>query len=159
MTNQITTHKTIESPFTKTKYTIRPLDLYILSTFSKPETPELKKLRQEISDRLGDLENEKELQLKTKKKDPQKLVAIEESLNKVYEKIAQEKKGDESEITNRQKVIEHGTVSPKIDSFDKFLDLGIDGTWLWSMIVNHSEVPANYQEVITELFQSGQQSS
>lgn len=157
--SQNSNHKIVESPFTKIKYTIRPLDLYILSTFSKPETPELKKLRLQITDQLDNLDNEKELQQKTGKKNPQKLVAIEEELNKVYEKIAQEKKGDESEIVNRQKIIEHGTVSPKIDSFDKFLDLGIDGTWLWTTIVNRSEVPPNYQEVITELFQSGQQSS
>lgn len=149
-------HKIVESPFTQTKYTIRQLDPYILSTFSKPETPELKKLRMQVTDFLNDLENEKELQAKTKKKDPQKLVAIEDKLNEIYVLIANEKKGDEEEILHRQKIIEHGTVSPKIDDLDKYLDLGIDATWLFTTIVNQSEVPSNYQEVLTELFRSGQ---
>ncbi len=151
-------HKIIESPWTKRKYVIRELDPAILSVFSKPETPEVKALRLKIQETLEDISDESKRQEKLGEKDQSKLDAIQEQLNKRYDELNKLARLDEREIENRKKIIEYGLVQPKVKSDDDFLDLGKDATFLYSNIIILSQVPDDYGEVIQALFRQAQSS-
>lgn len=151
-------HKIIESPWTKRKYVIRELDPAILSVFSKPETPEVKNLRMKIQETLEDLDSERKRQEKLGEKDQSKLDAIQAQLNKHYDELNKLARLDEKEIENRKKIMQYGLVQPKIKNDDDFLDLGKDATFIYSNIIILSQVPDDYGEVIQALFRQGQSS-
>lgn len=144
----------IESPFTQKKYKIRELDPFVLSIFSKPDTPEIKQLRIKIADLISDIELEQERQKKLKKEDPVKIKALEDKLNEYYIEVAKAKRLDGSELENRQKLLQFGIVEPKVNTIDDFLDLGIDGSFLWTAIVKKTKLPDNYNEVMDNFFRT-----
>lgn len=148
--------KEIESPFTGAKFTIRELDPAILQAFSKPETMEIKTLRLKIQDVIDDIKTEEDRQQKLGTKDQETLDKMNAELEKYYSEITKLQALDEAEIKNRQKIIQYGTISPTIDTFEKYLDLGKDATWLYSNIVILSKVPDNYASVIESFFRPEQ---
>lgn len=150
---------TIESPWTSNKYVIRELDPAILSIFTKPETPEVKSVRLKIQDLQEDIDREIKRQEANGEKDESKIEALEAQLNSYVEKLNDLLKPDEKEIENRFKIVKYGLVEPKINSIDDYLDLGKDGTFVYSSIVALSQVPDNYADVIQSLFRQREYSS
>ena len=147
-------HITIKSPFTEKDYEIRQLDPHILTVFSKPETGQLKQLRIKITDLVNDLELEKEKQKTTGITDQQKIEVIEKKIEDLYLESSSIRQSDKDEMTNRKGIIEYGCINPKIQTMEDYVELGADATWLYTSIVNHSQPPKNYTEVILELFQA-----
>ncbi|GIU71506.1 MAG: hypothetical protein KatS3mg003_0985 [Candidatus Nitrosocaldaceae archaeon] len=150
---------TIESPWTNNKYVIRELDPAILSIFAKPETPEVKSIRLKIKDLQEDIDREIKRQEVQGVKDESKIEALEAQLNTYINKLNELLKPDEKEIENRFKIVKYGLIEPKINSIDDYLDLGKDGTFVYSSIVALSQIPDNYADVIQSLFRQGEHSS
>jgi len=140
------------SPFTKKEYEIRELDPFVISSESKPDTPEVKILRQEVDDIVKDIEEEQDRVKKTKKENPKKLAEFNKHLDELWIKIGIEKKVDGDEMTRRRKILGFGVVKPKIETLEQFLDLGVDGSWLYTVIIKKSKYPDGYAEVIRDLF-------
>lgn len=156
-----TTHKEIESPWTKKKYIIRELDPAVLSIFSKPEGQDVKNIRIKISDVLEDLKAEENRQKEKKEgeTDQSKIDAIHAQLQSYYDQIQKIVKLDEKDYENRKKIVQLGLVQPKIKSDDDFLDLGKDATFIYSNIVAMSQVSDDYADIIQGLFRQGQQAN
>ncbi len=150
---------TIESPWSKRKYIIRELDPAILSIFTKQESSEIKNLRLKISDIQEDIAREIQRQEASGEKDQSRLDALQAQLNSYLERLNELLKLDEKEIENRYKIVKYGLVEPRINSLDDFLDLGKDGTFVYSNIIALSQVPENYAEIIQSLFRQREYSS
>lgn len=150
-------HKTIESPWTKRAYVIRGLDPTILAVFSRKETQEVKSIRIKIQDKLEDIKREENRQKQTGQTDDTSIIdAMQKELQSYYEEIQKLMPLDEKEYENRKKVIQYGLVQPKIKNDDDFLDLGKDASFIWASIINFSQVPDNFAEVMEGLFRRRQ---
>lgn len=150
-------HKTIESPWTKRAYVIRGLDPTILAVFSRKETQEVKSIRIKIQDKLEDIKREENRQKQTGQTDDTSIIdAMQKELQSYYEEIQKLMPLDEKEYDNRKKVIQYGLVQPKIKNDDDFLDLGKDASFIWASIINFSQVPDNFAEVMEGLFRRRQ---
>ncbi len=146
---------TITSPWTNNKYIIRDLDPAILTIFTKPEPLEVKNLRLKIAEIEEDIRRELNIQESKGEKDQSKINALKAELNAYIEKLNAFLKPDEQEIENRFKIVKYGLVEPKINTFDDYLDLGKDATFIYSNIIALSQVPENYAEIIEGLFREG----
>ncbi len=150
---------TITSPWTNNKYIIRDLDPAILTIFTKPEPLEVKNLRLKIAEIEEDIRRELNIQESKGEKDQSKINALKAELNAYIEKLNALLKPDEQEIENRFKIVKYGLVEPKINTFDDYLDLGKDATFIYSNIIALSQVPENYAEIIEGLFREGKYTS
>lgn len=152
-------HKTIESPWTKRTYVIRGLDPTILAVFSRKETQEVKSIRMKIQDKLEDIKREESRQKQAGSIDTSIIDAMQKELQSYYEEIQRLMPLDEKEYENRKKVVQYGLVQPKIKNDDDFLDLGNDASFIWASIINFSQVPDNFAEVMEGLFRRKQSDS
>ncbi len=150
---------TITSPWTDNKYIIRDLDPAILTIFAKPEPLEVKNLRLKIREIEEDIVRERKIQEEREEKDQSKINLLETERNVYIEKLNGLLKPDEQEIENRFKIVKYGLVEPKISTFDDYLNLGKDATFIYSNIIVLSQVPENYAEVIEGLFREGKYAS